>query len=259
MSQFDFATIDPNAKSGTQLAVDLNNWRDALHSGHRGASRPSYAQAGMHWVREVSGEQWDLMFYDGTNDFIIRSVNPSTGQLLDIPQDQVAGLPEAIAEIGQKQAADPLLAALAALTVGAGQFLAFTGNDAAAARNIVGTVSQSSGVPTGAIVERGSNSNGEYIRWADGTQICYALLGSGTQLATAAGNLFRTGTNTWTFPAAFADEPSFHPHSDGSPGYSWGAIGSNTTSTTAASWSVFGPSSSANAPQAHLIAIGRWY
>ena len=36
----------------------------------------------------------------------------------------------------------------------------------------VGTVSQSGGIPTGAIIERGSNANGSYIRWADGTQIC---------------------------------------------------------------------------------------
>lgn len=38
--------------------------------------------------------------------------------------------------------------------------------------NIVGTVSQESGVPTGAIIESGSNANGEYVRFADGTQIC---------------------------------------------------------------------------------------
>ena len=38
--------------------------------------------------------------------------------------------------------------------------------------NILGTVSESSGVPTGAIIERGSNSNGEFVRYADGTMIC---------------------------------------------------------------------------------------
>jgi hypothetical protein len=37
---------------------------------------------------------------------------------------------------------------------------------------ILGTVSESSGVPTGAIIEQGSNANGEYVRFADGTQIC---------------------------------------------------------------------------------------
>lgn len=38
--------------------------------------------------------------------------------------------------------------------------------------NIVGTVSESAGTPTGAVFERGSNGNGEYIRFADGTQMC---------------------------------------------------------------------------------------
>lgn len=41
-----------------------------------------------------------------------------------------------------------------------------------AQRNILGAVSQSAGVPTGAVIESGSNANGRYVRWADGTQIC---------------------------------------------------------------------------------------
>lgn len=39
-------------------------------------------------------------------------------------------------------------------------------------QSLLGTVSQSSGIPTGAVIERGSNANGEYVRFADGTQIC---------------------------------------------------------------------------------------
>ena len=38
--------------------------------------------------------------------------------------------------------------------------------------NVVGPVSHSGGVPTGAVVESGSNANGSFVRWADGTQIC---------------------------------------------------------------------------------------
>lgn len=38
--------------------------------------------------------------------------------------------------------------------------------------DIVGTVAQSGGMPTGAIIESGSNSNGKYIKYADGTLIC---------------------------------------------------------------------------------------
>ncbi|WP_244176313.1 phage tail protein [Pseudomonas grimontii] len=41
-----------------------------------------------------------------------------------------------------------------------------------AAAGIVGTVSQAGGQPTGAIIERGSNANGQYVKFADGTMIC---------------------------------------------------------------------------------------
>lgn len=92
MSQFDFGTIDPNSKSGAQLALDLNKFRDALNSGHKGSVRPSYAQAGMQWVRETSSTQWDLMFFDGDTDFAIRSINPTTNTLLQIPSSQIGGL-----------------------------------------------------------------------------------------------------------------------------------------------------------------------
>lgn len=92
MSQFDFGTIDPNTKSGAQLALDLNNFRDALNTLHKGGVRPSYAQPGMMWVREVSTTQWDLMFFDGDTDFTLRSINPTTNTLIGIPQASIEGL-----------------------------------------------------------------------------------------------------------------------------------------------------------------------
>jgi len=38
--------------------------------------------------------------------------------------------------------------------------------------NVIGTVSQSGGVATGALFESGSNANGTYSKFADGTLIC---------------------------------------------------------------------------------------
>lgn len=70
--------------------------------------------------------------------------------------------------------------------------------------DIVGTVSQSGGVPTGAIVERGSNANGEYVRWADGTQICTGSY-SYSDITTPFGSFFATaGVITITPPATFS-------------------------------------------------------
>ncbi|WP_298187841.1 hypothetical protein [uncultured Pseudomonas sp.] len=63
----------------------------------------------------------------------------------------------------------------------------------------VGTVSQLAGVPTGAIIERGSNANGSYVRYADGTQICAAL--------TPSMSASTTGVRTETFPAVFIATP----------------------------------------------------
>tara|TARA_R110000850_G_scaffold191319_1_gene318249 strand:- start:397 stop:2082 length:1686 start_codon:yes stop_codon:yes gene_type:complete len=58
---------------------------------------------------------------------------------------------------------------------------------------LLGTVSQSGGVPTGSIIEQGSNANGVYVRFADGTQIC-----TNQAFTTSA-----TVDSTWTYPAAF--------------------------------------------------------
>lgn len=67
MSQYDFGTIDPTAKSGTALATDLNSWRTALHSMHSGTSRPSYAVAGTMWL-DTTGSPNVVKIFDGTDD-----------------------------------------------------------------------------------------------------------------------------------------------------------------------------------------------
>lgn len=67
-------------------------------------------------------------------------------------------------------------------------------------RNILGTVSQSGGVPTGAIMERGSNANGEYTVFADG--FCRCIRRNFVVSAPSANRY----TGTWTFPRSFSSE-----------------------------------------------------
>ena len=75
---------------------------------------------------------------------------------------------------------------------------------------VVGTASNSAGFPAGAIIERGSNANGEYVRFADGTQICW---GTGTiNVSTTLNNHFGsssgasvTGNALISFPATFSN------------------------------------------------------
>lgn len=66
--------------------------------------------------------------------------------------------------------------------------------------SILGTITQSAGVPTGAIIERGSNANGQYVRLADGTQICTIKTLSGGASSSAS-----SFDIAWTFPATFVN------------------------------------------------------
>ncbi len=76
--------------------------------------------------------------------------------------------------------------------------------------NTLGTVSQSGGIPTGAIIQRGSNANGEFVRYADGTQICWTTIDAGNSAATGDGTFsspYRSANFTWNFPASFVGAP----------------------------------------------------
>jgi len=126
--------------------------------------------------------------------------------------------------------------------------------------NILGTVSQSAGVPTGAIIERGSNANGEFVRFADGTQICNATITVTVNTAftnvfgTTSGNSFRSDS-TWSYPSAFIAAPTI----TGSGGSNASVVeisGEPTTTSTP-----FYPYTTVNGTTLiiSLLAIGRWF
>ena len=83
------------------------------------------------------------------------------------------------------------------LTTGAGPAQAFRRG------NILGAVSEAAGVPTGAIIERGSNANGSFVRYADGTQMCWFREGIVDHTDSLSGTTRLAGT--WTYPASFLD------------------------------------------------------
>lgn len=89
MSQSDFGDIDPSATTGTELANDLlEPWRDALHSMHKGGSRPSYAVQGMLWIDD-SSTPWQLKLFDGTSDVVLATFDPSGHHVAVIRADTV--------------------------------------------------------------------------------------------------------------------------------------------------------------------------
>jgi hypothetical protein len=132
-------------------------------------------------------------------------------------------------------------------------------------RNILGTVSQSGGVPTGAIIERGSNDDGSYIKYADGTMICTRRLQQTIQLHAGGNYVINT-------PAAFSAPPTitvtggsagdnFNSANNRIHGFGQGlSIHNNTISVTV--YNMVDGVRRANANEmvvAQIIAVGRWY
>lgn len=121
--------------------------------------------------------------------------------------------------------------------------------------NILGTVSQSAGVPTGAVIERGSNANGEYVRFADGTQICRAVFSPLAVAANAATNA------NWEFPAAFIAQPSV-PAWIGIPSMDGAVLGfayHQGITTTGVTQTFLNGATAQAISQISVLAVGRWY
>lgn len=114
------------------------------------------------------------------------------------------------------------------------------------AKNVLGTVSQSGGVPTGAIIERGSNANGQYTRFADGTQMCWHTLTTSSSAAT-----------TWTFPAAFTAAPNVTGCATATALSV--VVQDSAPTTTAASFSARDKTDARRADSVRVQAIGRWF
>jgi hypothetical protein len=113
-------------------------------------------------------------------------------------------------------------------------------------RNILGTCSQASGVPTGAIMESGSNANGFYTRFASGLMVCRHALAASSGAGV-----------TWTFPSAFIAAPTIIGAAvatvlssvclDAAPG------------TTSVTFSARDKTDARRADPCHLEAVGRWF
>lgn len=118
------------------------------------------------------------------------------------------------------------------------------------------------------IKESGSNENGRYIRFDDGTQMCWRRANIGSIMAVGEGtfnNLYRTNHYTWTFPKEFAVSPSvFITIVFGSTftGVSRALVGAyqNTTTTQAINIQVYRVSGGTQDGDViiDIQAIGRW-
>ena len=113
--------------------------------------------------------------------------------------------------------------------------------------NVVGSVGQVAGVPSGAVIETASNGNGQYIRYADGTQHCFHSR-----------SLFVSGPAIWNFPAEFAEPPKvFGVAQQTTQALSF--ANEIAPTTTRAEVSLRSTTNGRAGGTVDLMAIGRWY
>lgn len=133
----------------------------------------------------------------------------------------------------------------------------------AARADILGTVSQSGGVPTGAIIEKGSNSNGEYTKFADGTLICRRVITAAdvNTNMNVPDNLggYRGGQVNIPFPATFSSKPCGGGDIQNNPD----GARANISAINVSAWSVglhtMNSGTVASTHEIQLLAIGRWF
>jgi len=111
------------------------------------------------------------------------------------------------------------------------------------------------------VVAYGGNSNGNWVRFAGGLQVCLYIGQVQSITAVANGNVFTAQNDiTWTFPASFVSTPVTHQFCLDSIGMSWTGLGINGTGGgTTVSFTVFSTYNyETQNPNFALIAIGKW-
>ena len=108
------------------------------------------------------------------------------------------------------------------------------------------------------IISKGSNSNGYYVKFADGTLICHVDKSTTEQNnGASAGNFYYSDAETWTYPLAFNASPRVIAQVNGGHynAISAKAVSIGTSSTNYLTQSI---NSTTNSQGLVLLAIGTW-
>jgi len=130
---------------------------------------------------------------------------------------------------------------------------------------ILGTVSQSGGVPTGALIEAGSNANGNYVRYAGGMQLAWKrLVLTGQDINTAYGSLYRSAallTGNTAHAAAFAAAPTVAITAHVSDVSAFTVVGGtgDTLNLPSSAYAVYTSALTGRTIIVNALALGRWY
>jgi len=107
--------------------------------------------------------------------------------------------------------------------------------------NLLGNVGLAGGLPTGAVLEQGTGADGDWLRLADGTQICWAA---------------GTGGSAWSFPQAFDAPPVVSLTSTESAARMVAATALGTGGVTPVSYDAAGVAQPGDGIA--CLAVGRW-
>lgn len=123
---------------------------------------------------------------------------------------------------------------------------------------VIGKIQQDKGLQleNEYIVESGTNENGEYVRYASGIQICWTRM-SDFVIDIAIGNIYRSESQIWTYPAAFDDTYPVAVSGGIAAVNRWlGITGSPLGESVYIR--AYGATSSSSSYAAYVKAIGRW-
>jgi hypothetical protein len=126
---------------------------------------------------------------------------------------------------------------------------------------IVGTVSQSGGIPTGAIIESGSNAAGSYIKFANGTLICLRSDSYASVAITSPNGYVFVGPYIPgpAFAAEFIDVPFTTCMITGGTGLVWWTGGVIASKTNFHGLYPLHTTSFTTSMDVKWLAIGRWF
>ncbi|WP_421308946.1 phage tail protein [Aeromonas veronii] len=128
--------------------------------------------------------------------------------------------------------------------------------------NILGPVGLSAGIPTGSIIESGSNANGSYTKLADGNMIVRKSI-TFPQLTLAADTfkvLDLNGVTAWPWPARFSEYPEVSVQFVGAQSYAFQVQAENIDPVTVGSFHLRNHwfAQMVTSPKIQVIAIGKW-
>lgn len=129
--------------------------------------------------------------------------------------------------------------------------------------NVLGTVSQTAGVPTGSLLETGGtlSGTGKYFKYADGRMTIIKTLAVATGSTTAKGSIFGSAaTSASNFAVAFVGNvPVVQVSGTDDAGGGWAAMDIFPTLTTWGSYSTRAHVSQGASGTIYLTADGRWF